>query len=51
MLLIVEEISDFLVEVDEAVTAVERWDVVGGVGLGGSGHCLRGCSDVLKADC
>ena len=51
MRLVVEEISDFLVEGDKAVTGIERWDVVGGVGRGGSGHCFLGCSDVLKADC
>ena len=51
MRLIVEEISDFLVEVDEAVMAVERQDIIGRVGLGGRGHCLRGCSNALKADC
>ena len=35
-----EEIGDFLVEVDEAVTAVEGQDVIGGVGQGGRGHGL-----------
>ena len=30
--MVVEEIGDFLVEGDEVVTAVERRDVVGGVG-------------------
>ena len=30
--MVVKEIGDFLVEGDEAVTAVEGWDVVGGVG-------------------
>ena len=35
-----EEISDFLVEVDEAVPAVEQRDVIGGVGVGGGCHCL-----------
>ena len=47
-----EEIGDFLVEVDEAVTAVERRDVVGGVGRGGRGHGLRfGLASAVKADC
>ena len=27
--MVVEEIGDFLVEGDEAVTAVEGWDIVG----------------------
>ena len=52
MRLVVEEIGDFLVEGDEVVTAVERWDVVGGVGRGGRGHGLR-CwlASAVKADC
>ena len=52
MRLIVEEISDFLVEGNEAVTAIEGWDVVGGVGRGGRGHGLRVClASAVKADC
>ena len=52
MRLVVEEIGDFLVEVDEAVTAVEGRDVVGGVGRGGRGHGLRvGLASAVKADC
>ena len=47
-----KEIGDFLVEGNEAVTAVEGWDVVGGVGQGGRGHCLRvGLASAVKADC
>ena len=37
--MVVEEIGDFLMEGNEAVAGVERWDVIGGVGLGGRGHC------------
>ena len=37
--MVVEEISDFLVEGDEAVMGIEQWDVIGGFGLGGRGHC------------
>ena len=48
--LVMEEIGDFLVEADEAVMAIERWDVIGRVGLGGRGHCCHCCA-VLKADC
>ena len=52
MQLIVEEIGDFLVEGDEAVTGVECQDVVGWVGRGGRGHCLRVClASAVKADC
>ena len=52
MRLVMEEISDFLVEADEAVTAVEGRDVVGGVGRGGRGHGLRfGLASAVKADC
>ena len=52
MRLVVEEIGDFLVEGDEAVTAVECWDVVGGVGRGGRGHGVRfGLASAVKADC
>ena len=40
MRLVMEEISDFLVEADEVVMAVEGQDVVGGVGQGGRGHGL-----------
>ena len=39
MQLVVEEIGDFLMEVDEMVVGVEQQDVIGGVGLGGRGHC------------
>ena len=52
MRLVVQEIGDFLVEGDEAVTAVEGRDVVGGVGHGGRGHGLRvGLALAVKADC
>ena len=52
MQLVMEEIGDFLVEADEAVTAVEGQDVVGGVGRGGRGHGLRCClASAVKADC
>ena len=52
MRLVVEEIGDFLVEGDKAVTAVEGRDVVGRVGRGGRGHGLRGClASAVKAEC
>ena len=51
MRLVMEEIGDFLVEADEAVTAIKQRDVIGGVGLGGRGHGRRCGSDVLKVDC
>ena len=52
MRVVVEEIGDFLVEGDEAVTAIEGRDVVGGVGQGGRGHGLWfGLALAVKADC
>ena len=52
MRLVVEEIGDFLVEGDEAVTAIEGRNVVGGVGRGGRGHGLQfGLASVVKAEC
>ena len=52
MRLIVEEIGDFLMEVDEAVTAIERRDIIGGVGRGGRGHGLQfGLASAVKAEC
>ena len=52
MRLVVEEIGDFLVEGNEVVTAVEGWDVVGGVGRGGRGHGLQvGLALAVKAEC
>ena len=52
MQLVMEEIGDFLVEGDEVVTAIEGWDVIGGVGRGGRGHGLRVCLALaVKADC
>ena len=52
MRLVVEEIGDFLVEADEAVTAVEGRDIIGGVGCGGRGHGLQfGLASAVKADC
>jgi hypothetical protein len=47
----VEEIRDFLVDAENAVTGVERRDRVGGVGLGGRGHGHCCCCEVAKADC
>ena len=44
-----EEICDFLVEMDKAVTSVEGQNEVSGVGLGGRGHCC--CCDAANADC
>jgi hypothetical protein len=49
--LIMEEVRDFLVEADKAVTGIECQDRVGGVGLGGRGHGRCCCWDVVKADC
>ena len=47
-----EEISDFLVEADEAVAAIEGRDIIGGVGRGGRGHGLRfGLAFAVKAEC
>jgi hypothetical protein len=51
MRLVVEEIRDFLVDVEEAVPGVKRRDGVGGVGLGGRGHGFRCCCEAVKADC
>jgi hypothetical protein len=49
--LVVEEIRDFLMDAEEAVPGVKRWDGVGGVGLGGRGHGRCNCCEVVKADC
>ena len=38
MRLVVEEISDFLMEGDEAVVAIEGRDIIGGVGRGEIGR-------------
>jgi hypothetical protein len=51
MRLVVEEVRDFLVDAEEAVPGVKRWDRVGGVGLGGRGHGRCDCCEVVKADC
>ena len=52
MRLVMEEISDFLVEGDEVVVAIEGQDVIGGVGRGGRGHGLRfGLALAVKAEC
>ena len=40
MRLVVEEVRDFLVEADEAVSAIKRGDIISGVGVGGGCHCL-----------